>query len=86
MVIPTNVEVIRDDKEDVIYRTRREKYNAIVEEIQEKYEAGQPVLVGTVSVDVSETLARMLKRAGIPHHVLNAQAPPERGRDRGRSR
>ena len=73
MVIPTNVEVIRDDKEDVIYRTRREKYNAIVEEIQEKYEAGQPVLVGTVSVDVSETLARMLKRAGIPHHVLNAK-------------
>jgi len=61
-VIPTNVEVIRNDMDDQIYRTRREKYNAIIDEIIEKHEAGRPVLVGTISVDVSETLSRMLKR------------------------
>ncbi|MBI5266651.1 MAG: preprotein translocase subunit SecA, partial [candidate division Zixibacteria bacterium] len=72
-VIPTNQDVIRDDNEDEIYRTRREKYNAIVEEIQEKYKEGRPVLVGTVSVDTSETLSRMLKRVNIPHNVLNAK-------------
>jgi preprotein translocase subunit SecA len=73
IVIPTNVEVIRDDHEDEIYRTRREKYNAIIEEISEKQEAGRPVLVGTISVDVSETLSRMLKRKGVSHNVLNAK-------------
>ena len=73
MVIPTNKEIVRDDQEDEIYRTRREKYNAIVKELQERYEHGQPVLVGTVSVDVSETLSRMLKRVGLPHNVLNAK-------------
>ncbi len=73
MVIPTNVSVVRDDRDDRIYRTRREKYNAIIKEIKEKHENGQPVLVGTVTVDVSETLSRMLKRAGIPHNVLNAK-------------
>ena len=72
-VIPTNVPCVREDLEDQIYRTRREKYNAIIEEITEKNKAGQPVLVGTVSVEVSETLARMLKRMGVPHHVLNAK-------------
>ncbi|MEA3297746.1 MAG: preprotein translocase subunit SecA [candidate division Zixibacteria bacterium] len=73
MVIPTNVPVIRDDRNDVIYRTRHEKYNAIIEEIRDYHEKGQPVLVGTITVDVSETLSRMLKRAGIPHNVLNAK-------------
>ncbi|RKX23622.1 MAG: preprotein translocase subunit SecA, partial [Candidatus Zixiibacteriota bacterium] len=73
VVIPTNVTVIRDDMDDQIYRTRREKYNAIVNEIAEKYEAGRPVLVGTISVEVSETLARMLKRKGVKHNVLNAK-------------
>jgi preprotein translocase subunit SecA len=71
--IPTNVPVMRLDYEDVIFRTRREKYNAIVEEIAKMHQSGQPVLVGTVSVEVSETLARMLKRSGVPHAVLNAK-------------
>ena len=73
VVIPTNVAVIREDLDDEIYRTRREKYNAIIEEIVDKYNEGRPVLVGTVSVDVSETLSRMLKRTGINHNVLNAK-------------
>ncbi len=72
-VIPTNRPVRRVDDDDVVYRTRREKYNAVIEEIIEKHEAGRPVLVGTVSVEVSETLSRMLKRRGIRHHVLNAK-------------
>ncbi len=71
--IPTNEPVRRIDYEDVIFRTRREKYNALVEEITAQHNAGRPVLVGTVSVEVSETLARMLKRAGVPHSVLNAK-------------
>jgi len=73
MVIPTNVLVIRDDLDDEIYRTRHEKYNAIIEEIESQSDKGRPILVGTVSVDVSETLSRMLKRKGIPHNVLNAK-------------
>jgi preprotein translocase subunit SecA len=72
-VIPTNRDVIRDDRQDLVYKTRREKYNAILEETQRLHNLGFPVLVGTVSVDVSETLARMFKRAGIPHNVLNAK-------------
>ncbi|MGZ3545783.1 MAG: preprotein translocase subunit SecA [Gemmatimonadaceae bacterium] len=72
-VIPTNRPVIRDDRQDLVYKTRREKYNAILEETQRLHELGFPVLVGTVSVEVSETLARMFKRAGIPHNVLNAK-------------
>ncbi len=72
-VIPTNVPVVRDDMEDQIFRTRREKYNAIVNEVANKNAEGRPVLVGTISVEVSETLARMLKRKGIPHNVLNAK-------------
>jgi preprotein translocase subunit SecA len=72
-VIPTNRPVIRDDRHDLVYKTRREKYNAILEETQRLHLLGYPVLVGTVSVDVSETLSRMFKRAGIPHNVLNAK-------------
>jgi preprotein translocase subunit SecA len=73
VVIPTNEAVRRVDYEDLIYKTRREKYNAIIEEIAALHEAGRPVLVGTVSVDVSETLSRLLKRRGINHSVLNAK-------------
>ena len=73
IVIPTNEPVIRDDKEDLVFRTKREKYNAAIERIKEYHEKGQPVLVGTTSVDVSETISRMLKREKIPHNVLNAK-------------
>ncbi|MFH1851700.1 MAG: preprotein translocase subunit SecA [Candidatus Neomarinimicrobiota bacterium] len=72
-VIPTNKPVIRDDRDDLIYKTKREKYNAVIDEIADCYQRGQPTLVGTISVDVSELLARMLKRRGIPHNVLNAK-------------
>ncbi|MFW6347604.1 MAG: preprotein translocase subunit SecA [Cyclonatronaceae bacterium] len=71
--IPTNKPVIRNDKDDLLFYTKREKYNAIVEEVRRNRENGQPTLVGTTSVEVSETLSRMLKRAGIPHNVLNAK-------------
>ena len=73
MVIPTNRPVRRVDTHDLIYKTRREKYNAIMEEINRQYDRGLPVLVGTTSVEVSETLARMLKRRGLKHEVLNAK-------------
>lgn len=73
VVIPTNKPIRRIDYNDVIYRTKREKYNAVVNEIERLHRAGRPVLVGTVSVEVSETLSRMLKRQGIPHNVLNAK-------------
>ncbi len=73
VVIPTNKPVRRIDFDDVIYRTKREKYNSIIDEIEEQTERGRPVLVGTVSVDVSETLSRMLNRRGIKHEVLNAK-------------
>ncbi|MBU8933360.1 MAG: preprotein translocase subunit SecA [candidate division Zixibacteria bacterium] len=73
LVVPPNRTIIRDDGEDNIYRTRSEKYNAIIEEIVEKHNEGRPVLVGTTSVDVSETLSRMLKRTGLTHNVLNAK-------------
>jgi len=72
-VIPTNRPVIRINYDDRIYRTKREKYNAVINEIEEMISNGRPVLVGTVSVDVSETLSRMLKRRGIKHSVLNAK-------------
>jgi preprotein translocase subunit SecA len=71
--IPTNEPVRRIDFNDEVYRTRREKYNAIIDEIIDCHNAGRPVLVGTISVEVSETLSRMLKRAGVPHNVLNAK-------------
>ena len=73
VVIPTNRPIRRVDKHDLIYKTRREKYNAIIEEIERQHQRGLPVLVGTVSVDVSETLSRMLKRRGLKHEVLNAK-------------
>ena len=72
-VIPTNQHVIRDDRDDFVYKTTREKYNAVIEEIINCHKSGQPILVGTVSVEVSELLSRMLKRKGIPHNVLNAK-------------
>ena len=73
MVIPTNRPIQRDDRHDLVYKTKREKYNAILQEVQRLHAMEIPVLVGTVSVDVSETLSRMLKRTGIPHEVLNAK-------------
>jgi len=72
-VIPTNRPVRRIDMQDRIFRTRREKYNAIADECERQHQRGLPVLVGTVSVEVSETLARMLKRRGLKHEVLNAK-------------
>ena len=71
--IPTHRPVIRDDRDDLIFKTTREKYNAVVEEISRCHQTGQPTLVGTISVEVSELLSRMLKRNGIPHNVLNAK-------------
>ena len=73
VVIPTNRPVIRKDYNDRIYKTRREKYSAAVEEIKTCYSKGQPVLVGTASVEASELVSRMLKREKIPHNVLNAK-------------
>jgi preprotein translocase subunit SecA len=73
VVIPTHRSIVRDDRDDLIYKTKREKYTAVIEEIAECYKNGQPTLVGTVSVDSSELLSRMLKRRGIPHNVLNAK-------------
>ncbi len=73
VAIPTNRPVRRDDCQDVIYRTKREKYNAVIDEIAELNQKGRPILVGTVSVEVSETLSRMLARRGIRHTVLNAK-------------
>ena len=73
LVIPTNRPVVRDDRDDLIFRTKREKYNAIMDEIQRLNKMELPVLVGTTNVDVSETLSRMLKRRGIQHQVLNAK-------------
>ncbi|HOE28117.1 MAG TPA: preprotein translocase subunit SecA [bacterium] len=73
VVVPTNEAVRRKDFHDVIYKTRREKYNAVVDEIEKFNKAGRPVLVGTVSVDQSEVLSRLLQRRGIPHAVLNAR-------------
>tara|TARA_B100000575_G_scaffold74290_1_gene57912 strand:- start:17591 stop:20980 length:3390 start_codon:yes stop_codon:yes gene_type:complete len=73
MVIPTNRPIAREDHEDMVFRTKREKYKAIIMKINEFHSSGQPVLVGTTSVDVSESMSRMLKQAGIPHNVLNAK-------------
>ncbi len=73
VVIPTNRPVIRDDKDDLIYRTKREKYAAVIEEIDHLIKQGRPVLVGTTSVEISELLSRMLKLRGIKHNVLNAK-------------
>ncbi len=72
-VIPTHRPVSRDDRDDLVYKTKREKYNAVIDEISECHNNLQPVLVGTVTVEVSELLSRMLKRKNIPHNVLNAK-------------
>ncbi|VTP86106.1 preprotein translocase subunit SecA [Sphingobacterium daejeonense] len=71
--IPTNKAIQRDDRQDLIYRTAREKYNAVAQEIQTLTEQGRPVLVGTTSVEISELLSRMLKLRGVKHNVLNAK-------------
>ena len=71
--VPTNLPVQRIDHEDSVYKTKREKYNAIVKEIQAAHEKGQPVLVGTITIDSSEELSEMLRKVGIPHKVLNAK-------------
>ena len=73
VVIPTNRKVIRQDREDIVYKTKREKYNAVVEEIASLNQIGRPVLVGTTSVEISELLSRYLKMRGIKHNVLNAK-------------
>src|SRR6202034_3112731 len=71
--IPTNMPMVRADQADVIYQTAQAKYEAVVEDIAERVQAGQPVLVGTTSVEKSEIVSRMLKRRGVPHEVLNAK-------------
>ncbi|NQV15883.1 preprotein translocase subunit SecA [bacterium] len=71
--VPTHQPIIRADQNDQIYKTRREKFNAVIEEIIASHKSGQPVLVGTITVEISETLSRMLKRLKIPHNVLNAK-------------
>jgi len=73
MAIPTNRQMIRQDLADVIYKTEREKFNQAIEEIKELHKKGRPVLVGTISIEKSEKLSALLKRQGIPHHVLNAK-------------
>lgn len=73
VVIPTNKPIARDDDEDAVFRTKREKYNAVINKLQELRNENRPVLVGTTSVEVSETISRMLKRNGVPHNVLNAK-------------
>ena len=72
-VIPTNMPMIRNDFPDAIYKTRREKFNAVMDEIEQLHKKGQPVLVGTISIDVSEDLSKNLKKRGIKHTVLNAK-------------
>ncbi|MGI6339743.1 MAG: preprotein translocase subunit SecA [Bacteroidales bacterium] len=73
VVIPTNKPIIRIDKEDIVYKTKREKYNQVISEIEELNKQGRPVLVGTTSVEISELLSRMLKMKGLKHNVLNAK-------------
>lgn len=73
VIIPTNRPITRDDREDLIYKTKREKYNAIIEEVEVLRQAGRPVLVGTTNVEVSELLSKLLTMRKIPHNVLNAK-------------
>ncbi len=73
MVIPTHQPMVRTDNPDAIYKTKREKYEAVLDEIEELHTKGQPVLVGTISIDVSEGISKKLKKRGIPHSVLNAK-------------
>jgi len=73
VVIPTNQQIIRKDREDLVYKTKREKYNAVIDEITALHNAGRPILVGTTSVEISELLSKMLRFKGIKHNVLNAK-------------
>ncbi len=73
IAIPTNKPVARIDHEDAVYKTKKEKFKAVVEEVEEAHEKGQPVLVGTITIETSEMLSKMLNRKGIPHKVLNAK-------------
>ena len=71
--IPTNRPVIRKDHQDAVYKTKKEKYRAVIESVKEAHAKGQPVLVGTITIQVSEDVSKMLRREGIPHNVLNAK-------------
>ena len=71
--IPTNKPVIRKDQNDAVYMTRKEKFNAVCDEIEETYKTGQPILVGTITIETSELLSKMLNKRGVPHSVLNAK-------------
>ena len=73
MEIPTNRPIQRSDKEDLVYKTKREKYNAVIDEVTDLSRSGRPVLIGTTSVEISELLGRMLKIRKIPHNILNAK-------------
>ena len=73
MVIPTNRPVVRQDSDDMVFKTKREKYNAVIEEVVKLRDAGRPVLVGTTNVEVSELMSKMLNMRGIKHNVLNAK-------------
>jgi preprotein translocase subunit SecA len=73
VTIPTNIPAIRKDEQDLVFKTKREKYGAVIEEIEKQRNLGRPILVGTTSVEVSELLSRMLKQKQIPHNVLNAK-------------
>ncbi len=71
--VPTNLKMVRDDKQDLVYKTKREKYKAVIDEVEAQRNSGRPVLVGTTSVEISELLSRMLQQKKIPHNVLNAK-------------
>ncbi|ALX50347.1 preprotein translocase subunit SecA [Lentibacillus amyloliquefaciens] len=73
IAIPTNEPIIRDDKADMIYKSVEGKFQAVAEDIKDRYEAGQPVLVGTVAVETSELISKLLKKSGVPHNILNAK-------------
>ena len=73
MIIPTNRPIQRDDRQDLVYRTKREKYNAVIDDIIKLSQEGRPVLVGTTTVEVSELLSKMLHMRGLDHQVLNAK-------------
>ncbi|MFN4853839.1 MAG: preprotein translocase subunit SecA [Bacteroidota bacterium] len=73
VVIPTNRKIVRDDREDLVYKTKREKYNSVITQIEEETSKGRPVLVGTTSVEISELLSKMLRLRNIKHNVLNAK-------------
>jgi preprotein translocase subunit SecA len=73
VAIPTNKPIARDDKADLVYRSMEGKFRAVVEDVSQRYDLGQPVLVGTVAVETSELISQLLKKKGVPHHVLNAK-------------